>query len=85
MDEVLLHSPALYDDISQAVAAVARRRGPAHVDNEDELVLIRPFHKDADVENIPRAEDHLALPVRVAVRSVLVERHLGDEVSLLGG
>lgn len=78
-------SPSLYDDIAEAVAAVAGRRGPAHVHDEDELVLIRPFHKDAHEEDVPRAEHHLPLPVRVAVRGVLVQSHLGDEVSFLGG
>ena len=76
--------PSLYDDVAQSVTAVAGRRGPAHVHYEDELVFICPLHKDAHKEDVPRAEHHLALPVRVSVRGVLIQSHLGDEVSLLG-
>lgn len=78
------YPPPLYDDVAESVAAVAGRRGPAHVDYEDELVLIRPLHKDPNVQDVPRAEHHLPLPVGVPVGGVLVERHLGDEVPLLG-
>lgn len=76
--------PSLYDDVAEAVAAVAGRRGPAHVHDEDELVFVRPLHKHAHEEDVSRAEHHLALAVRMAVRGVLVQSHLGDEVSFLG-
>ena len=76
--------PPLYDDIAESVAAVARRRGPAHVHNQVELIFIGPFDEDAHEEDVPRAEHHLALPVRLPVGGVLVQGHLGDEVSLLG-
>lgn len=81
----MFRPPSLNDDVSQPVAAVAGRRGPAHVHDQDELVLVGAFHKNADEEDVPCAEHHLPLPVRVAVRGVLVQSHLGDEVALLGG
>lgn len=77
--------PPLYDDVAESVAAVAGRRCPAHVDYEDQLVFIRPLHEDAHVEDVPSAEHHLPLSVWVAVGGVLIQSHLGDEVSLLGG
>lgn len=77
--------PSLYDDVAKPVGAVAGRRGPAHVHDEEELVFICPFDKDAHEEDVPRAEHHLPLPVWVAVCGVLVQSHLGDEVSSLGG
>lgn len=76
--------PPLYDDVAEPVAAVAGRRGPAHVHYEDELIFICPFHKDAHEEDVPRAEHHLPLPVWMPVRGVLVQSHLSDEVPLLG-
>lgn len=84
MNRVEAVSPSLYYNVAEPVTAVAGRRGPAHVDYEDKLILIRPFHKDANKEDVPRAEHHLALPVRMPVWSVLVQSHLSDEVSFLG-
>lgn len=75
--------PSLYDDVAESVAAVAGRRGPAHVYYEDELVFICPLHKHTHEEDVSRAEHHLPLPVRVAVGGVLVKSHLGDEVPFL--
>lgn len=76
--------PSLYDDVTEPVAAEARRRGPAHVHDEDKLVFVGAFHKDAHKEGVPGAKHHLPLPVRMAVGGVLVQSHLGDEVSFLG-
>ena len=84
MTGCFLDPPSLYDDVSESVAAVAGRCGPAHVHYEDELVFVCSLHKHAHEEDVPRAEHHLPLSVRVAVRGVLIERHLGDEISLLG-
>lgn len=82
---VILSLPSFYDDVAEPVAAVAGRRGPAHIDDEDELVLIGPLHKHPHEDDVPRAQHHLALAVRLAVRGVLVQRHLSDEVAFLGG
>lgn len=82
---VILSLPSFYDDVAEPVAAVAGRRGPAHIDNEDELVLVGPLHKHPHKDDVPCAQHHLTLAVRLAVRGVLVQRHLSDEVAFLGG
>lgn len=64
--------PSLYDDVTEAIAAVAGRRGPAHVYDEDELVFICALNKHAHEKDVSSAEHHLALPVRMAVRGVLI-------------
>lgn len=82
---VILSLPSFYDDVAETVAAVAGRRGPAHIDDKDELVLVGSLHKHPHEEDVPRAQHHLALAVRLVVRRVLVQCHLSDEVTLLGG
>lgn len=59
--------PSVYDDVAQPVTTEAGWRGPAHVDDQDKLVFVCAFHKDANKEGVPGAEDHLPLPVWVAV------------------
>lgn len=77
-------APSLYDDVAESVAAVARRRGPAHVHDEYELVYVCPLHENAHKQDVSSGEHHLPLPVRMTVRGVLIQGHLGDEVPLLG-
>ena len=81
----MFRPPSLYDDVLQPVAAVTGRCGPARVHNQDELVFVGTLHENANEEDVPCAEHHLPLPVRVAVGGILVQSHLGDEVALLGG
>lgn len=64
--------PFFYNDVTEPIIAVARGSGPAHVHDEDQLVFICSFHEDAHEEDVPGAEDHLSLPVRMPVRGVLI-------------
>lgn len=78
-----IRSPSLYDDVTEAIAAVSRWCRPAHVDDENKLFIVGSFHKHPHEQNIPGAQNHLSLAVRMPVRRVLVQGHLCDEVALL--
>lgn len=78
------YAPFFNDEVSEFVIAVARGCGIALVQRQDQMGGISSDHKDPDIQHVSRGQHHLALPVRVLVGGVFVERHLGGEAALLG-
>lgn len=78
------YAPFFNDEIPKLVVAVARGRGVAFVQCQDQMCGIRANHEHPDVQHVSRGQHHLPLPIGVLVRGVLVECHLGGEAALLG-